>query len=182
MHTKTVPLSRLVEQSYLLAMGMVAAVVFGGAIALSAMYSDRIGRKKVIGTSVALAIVWALVVFPVLDMGSTFSFALALFVTLTIFGIAYGPAGALLPELFQARYRYTGAGLGYNLAGILGGALPPLAAAAMAAAGNTLGIGIMLSLLSAMSMMCVLAMSESSKNKVLADVEGTDSTIATEVP
>ena len=97
------------------------------------MYSDRFGRKKVIGTSVALAIVWALVVFPVLDMGSTFSFALALFVTLTIFGIAYGPAGALLPELFQARYRYTGAGLGYNLAGILGGALPPLAAAAMAA-------------------------------------------------
>ena len=167
---------------FMLAMGMVAAVVFGGAIALSAMYSDRIGRKKVIGTSVALAIVWALVVFPVLDMGSTFSFALALFVTLTIFGIAYGPAGALLPELFQARYRYTGAGLGYNLAGILGGALPPLAAAAMAAAGNTLGIGIMLSLLSAMSMMCVLAMSESSKNKVLADIEGTDSTIATEVP
>ena len=46
-----------------------------------------------------------------------------------IFGVAYGPAGAMLPELFQARYRYTGAGLGYNLAGIFGGAIPPLIAA-----------------------------------------------------
>ena len=163
-------------------MGMVAALVFGLAIALSAMYSDRIGRKKVIGTSVALAVIWSLVVFPILDTGSTAAFALGLFVTLIIFGIAYGPAGALLPELFQARYRYTGAGLGYNLAGILGGALPPLAASAMVAAGNTLGVGIMLSLLSAMSMMCVLVMTESSRNTVTGDLAEADEAIATEVP
>lgn len=159
------------SRPFVLGMGMVAAVVFGAAIALSALFSDRIGRKKVIGTSVGLAVIWALVVFPILDTGSTAAFAIVLLVTLVIFGIAYGPAGALLPELFQARYRYTGAGLGYNLAGILGGALPPLAAAAMVAAGNTLGVGIMLSLLSAMSMMCLLVMTESSKNVIHADAE-----------
>ena len=168
---------------FVLGMGMIAALIFGAAIAISAMYSDRIGRKKVIGTSVALAVVWSLFVFPILDTGSPIAFAIVLFVTLIIFGIAYGPAGALLPELFQARYRYTGAGLGYNLAGILGGALPPLAAAAMVAAGNTLGVGIMLSLLSAMSMLCVVAMTESSKNVMNADAEMTeDRTLATEVP
>ncbi|WP_407334786.1 MFS transporter [Dietzia kunjamensis] len=168
---------------FVLGMGMLAALIFGAAIALSAMYSDRIGRKKVIGTSVALAVVWTLFVFPILDTGSPIAFAVVLFVTLIIFGIAYGPAGALLPELFQARYRYTGAGLGYNLAGILGGALPPLAAAAMVAAGNTLGVGIMLSLLSAMSMLCVVAMTESSKNEMHADSEITeDRVLATEVP
>ncbi|GLB65413.1 MFS transporter [Dietzia sp. NCCP-2495] len=169
-------------RTFVLAMGMVAAVVFGLAIALSAMFSDRFGRKKVIGTSVALAVVWSLVVFPILDTKSTFAFVIGLLVTLIIFGIAYGPAGALLPELFQARYRYTGAGLGYNLAGILGGALPPLAAAAMVGQGNSFGVGIMLSLLSAMSMMCVLAMSESNTNKVLAEVEENDPVMATEVP
>ena len=164
-------------------MGMLAALIFGAAIAVSAIYSDRIGRKKVIGTSVALAVIWTLFVFPILDTGSPIAFALVLFVTLIIFGIAYGPAGALLPELFQARYRYTGAGLGYNLAGILGGALPPLAAAAMVAAGNTLGVGIMLSLLSAMSMLCVVAMTESSKNEIHADAEiSEDRVLATEVP
>lgn len=171
------------SRPFVLGMGMIAALVFGAAIAISAMYSDRIGRKKVIGTSVALAVVWSLVIFPILDTGSTFAFGLVLFVTLIIFGIAYGPAGALLPELFQARYRYTGAGLGYNLAGILGGALPPLAAAAMIAAGNTLGVGIMLSLLSAMSMMCLLVMKESSKNVMHADAEVTEGRVlATEVP
>lgn len=169
-------------RTFVLAMGMVAAVVFGLAIALSAMFSDRFGRKKVIGTSVALAVVWSLVVFPILDTKSTFAFVIGLLVTLIIFGIAYGPAGALLPELFQARYRYTGAGLGYNLAGILGGALPPLAAAAMVGQGNSFGVGIMLSLLSAMSMMCVLAMSESNKNKVLAEVEENDPAMSAEVP
>ena len=62
-------------------------------------------------------------------------------------------------------------------------ALPPLAAAAMVAAGNTLGVGIMLSLLSAMSMLCVVAMTESSKNVMNADAEMTeDLTLATEVP
>ena len=170
------------SRTFVLAMGMVAAVVFGLAIALSAVFSDRFGRKKVIGTSVALAVVWSLVVFPILDTKSTFAFVIGLLVTLIIFGIAYGPAGALLPELFQARYRYTGAGLGYNLAGILGGALPPLAAAAMVAQGNSFGVGIMLSLLSAMSMMCVLAMSESNTNKVLAEFEENDPVMATEVP
>ena len=120
--------------------------------------------------------------FPILNTGSAGAFALGLFVTLIIFGIAYGPAGALLPELFQARYRYTGAGLGYNLAGILGGALPPLAASAMVAAGNTLGVGIMLSLLSAMSMMCVLIMTESSKNTVTGELAKDDAALAAEVP
>ena len=169
------------SRPFVLGMGMIAAVVFGAAIALSAMFSDRIGRKKVIGASVALAVVWTLVVFPILDTGSTTAFAIVLLGTLVIFGIAYGPAGALLPELFQARYRYTGAGLGYNLAGILGGALPPLAAAAMVAAGNTLGVGIMLSLLSAMSMMCLLVMTESSKTVIHADAEvGEDGALVAE--
>ena len=168
---------------FVLGMGMLAALIFGAAIAISAIYSDRIGRKKVIGTSVALAVIWTLFVFPILDTGSPIAFAVVLFVTLIIFGIAYGPAGALLPELFQARYRYTGAGLGYNLAGILGGALPPLAAAAMVADGNTLGVGIMLSLLSVMSMLCVWRMTESSKNDMDADAEITaDRVLAAEVP
>ncbi|WP_411741181.1 MFS transporter [Rhodococcus sp. IEGM 1408] len=171
------------SRPFVLGMGMVAALVFGVAIAVSAMYSDRIGRKKVIGTSVGLAILWSMFVFPILDTGSPIAFAVVLLVTLVIFGIAYGPAGALLPELFQARYRYTGAGLGYNLAGILGGALPPLAAAAMVARGNTLGVGIMLAVLSVISMLCVLAMKESSKNEIHADAEvGEGGVLVTEMP
>ncbi|MDX2358153.1 MFS transporter [Dietzia sp. PP-33] len=172
------------SRPFVLGMGMIAALVFGAAIALSALFSDRIGRRKVIGTSVGLAVLWTMFIFPILDTGSTFAFGLVLFVTLIIFGIAYGPAGALLPELFQSRYRYTGAGLGYNLAGILGGALPPLAAAKMIGDGNTLGVGIMLCALSVMSFICILLMKESSKNVMHADTEDVakSDAFASEVP
>lgn len=159
------------SRQFVLQMGIIAAVLFGIATALSAMYSDKIGRKKVIGASVVLAVIWTLALFPVLDTGSPFAFAIGLWVTLIIFGIAYGPTGAALPEMFQARYRYTGAGLGYNLAGILGGAVPPLIASKFVASGNSLYVGMMLAALSAVSVLCVLIMNESAHNEIHADAE-----------
>ena len=92
-------------------------------------------------------------------------------VTLGIMGTAYGPAGAALPETFEARYRYTGAGLGYNLAGILGGALPPLAASQLVASGNNPGARVLLACLSAISVVRVLLMKESSSNEIHATAE-----------
>jgi fucose permease len=43
-------------------------------------------------------------------------------------GLAYGPIGTVLAELFPAAVRYTGSSLAYNLAGILGASLAPYAA------------------------------------------------------
>ena len=159
------------SRSFVLTTGLVAAVFFAITIAASAIYSDKIGRRKVIGASCALAIAFSLIMFPLLNSGSGLLFAITVCVTLGIMGIAYGPAGAALPEMFDARYRYTGAGLGYNLAGILGGALPPLAASQLVASGNSLGVGVMLACLSAISVVCVLLMKESSSNEIHATAE-----------
>lgn len=148
------------DRPFVLWTGLVGAVVFGIAIALSATYSDRVGRRRVIMTSCAAAIPWSLVLFPLLDTGNPVAYIVAMCVTLTIFGIAYGPTGALLPELFQTRFRYTGAGLGYNLAGVLGGAIPPLLAAPLAAQFGSIAIGVMLALLSVLSLACTKALSE----------------------
>ncbi|CAM3648021.1 MFS transporter [Tsukamurella ocularis] len=150
-----------------LAMGMAGAVFFGLAIAASAVYSDKIGRRKVIMTSCALAVVWSLVLFPILDTKSLPMYAVGLIGTLIIFGIAYGPAGAALPEMFHERYRYTGAGLGYNLAGILGGAIPPLIAAKWVADGNQLWVGFMLAGLSAVSVLCCYLMVETKDHDIV---------------
>jgi hypothetical protein len=116
--------------------------------------------------SCALAIAWALVLFPLLDTGSTVAFGLGITGTLLIMGIAYGPTGALLPELFATRYRYTGAGLAYNLAAILGGAIPPLVAAPLTDAFGSGAIGVMLSVLAVLSLVCTLKLSET-KNHVM---------------
>ncbi|MDO5696718.1 MAG: MFS transporter [Dermatophilus congolensis] len=149
------------SRAFVLSMGMIGAVLFGLSIAASAMWSDKIGRRKVIMVSCTLAVIWALAVFPIMQIGTQWAFAIGLWVTLIIFGIAYGPAGAALPELFQARYRYTGAGLGYNLAGIFGGAIPPLFAAGWVAQGNVMYVGMLLAGLSAISVLCTYFMVES---------------------
>ncbi|MCK0093766.1 MHS family MFS transporter [Rhodococcus sp. F64268] len=148
------------SRPFVLVVGIIAAIVFGVAIIVSALYSDRIGRRKVIMISCGLAVVWALALFPLLDSGSPVAFVIGVCITLAIFGIAYGPCGALLPEMFQTRYRYTGAGLGYNLAGVLGGAIPPLLAAPLAASFGSIAIGIMLAGLAVLSFVCTAALVE----------------------
>jgi MFS family permease len=51
-------------------------------------------------------------------------------------GFAYGPLGGWLPSLFEAGVRYTGVSIAFNLGGIIGGALAPIAAQALAARGG----------------------------------------------
>ena len=148
------------DRPFVLVVGIASSLVFGLAIVLSALYSDRFGRKKVIMVSCAFSVVWALVLFPLLDTGSPIAFVLGMMITLAIFGIAYGPCGALLPEMFATRYRYTGAGLGYNFAGVLGGAIPPMIAAPLAASYGGIAIGIMLAGIGLVSLVCTAALVE----------------------
>jgi metabolite-proton symporter len=162
--TTVVGLSR----ATVLTMGVAGAVVFGVVITLSAVFSDRIGRKKVVLGSCLVAIPWGFVLFPILDRGTGTAFAIGLFGTLAIFAISYGPAGAMLPEMFRTEYRYTGAGMAYNLAGVIGGGTAPYLASDFAEAGNTAAIGWMLAAFGALSVVCVLLMAET-RHRVMAD-------------
>lgn len=159
---------------FVLTMGALSAILFGLSIAASAMWSDRIGRRRVIMISCAMAVIWSLLLFPMLDSGITALYVVGLLGTLVIFGVAYGPAGAALPEMFKARYRYTGAGLGYNLAGVLGGAIPPLIAARFVAEGQSINVGIMLAVLSTISVICCYLMVESKDYRMDAGVTAHD--------
>ena len=60
-------------------------------------------------------------------------------------GFTYGPLGAWLPGLFPARVRYTGASVAFNTGGILGGALAPMIAQALADRGGLSSVGLYLS-------------------------------------
>lgn len=143
-----------------LAIGVGASVVFGIAIAYAGILSDRFGRRRMVLAASGVGTVWALFLFPLLDVGTPVAFALALVVTMTIFAVGYGPAGSFLPELFTTRHRYTGAGLGYNLAGVLGGAIPPLLATGLAASYGSFAIGVMLAVTGLISVVCTLALTE----------------------
>jgi MFS family permease len=161
-----------------LSIGLVASVVFGAAIVLSGIYSDRIGRRKVVLASCALSVPWSLLLFPILDTGSPLAFAIGLVVTLAIFGISYGPAGALLPEMFQTRYRYTGAGMAYNLAGVIGGGTAPILAAELSASHGSSAIGLMLAGFGLLSTVCSFALPETQHRTMEAPAPEVSTTAA----
>ncbi len=162
----TNPNGAALPRPVVLSIGIGAAVVFAVAIIVSGMLSDRFGRRRVIMTSCAAGIVWAIALFPLLDTGTATAFGVGLTVTLVIFGVSYGPAGSFLPELFATRHRYTGAGLGYNLAGVLGGAIPPLLAPGLAASYGSIAIGVMLSLTGVISLACTYALAETKDRNI----------------
>src|ERR1700761_7891323 len=72
--------------------------------------------------------------------------------------IAFGLMGALLPELFPANIRYTGSGISYNVASILGAAVAPFIAVALwsAGAGSQFLVGIYLSAMAVLTLIALL--------------------------
>jgi hypothetical protein len=86
-----------------------------------------------------------LLLAPMLNSGSLWSIGAFLSLALFLMGLVYGPLGAFLPGLFPARVRYTGASLSFNVGGILGGALAPMLAQALADRGGLWLVGLYLS-------------------------------------
>jgi metabolite-proton symporter len=168
------------SRATVLSLGMVAAVVVAVTTVLSALYSDHVGRRNMIMVAWVLAIPCALVLYPLLDTGSPIVFGLAITVTLGIYGIAYGPTGAYLPEMFETRYRYTAAGVSYSLAGIIGGAAAPILAAWLAVVYGAYAIGILLAALALLSLVCTFALTET-KNRELGEAEADQPDIVLEV-
>lgn len=140
-----------------LTMGIVGGLVFAATTIAGAILSDRFGRRRMVVIGNGVSVLGGLVAFPIIDIGTAASFGVGLSVVLGVVGIAYGPIGAQLPELFPTRYRYTGAGMAYNLAGVLGGGVVPLIATALVSTFmSSLAIGLLLAGLSMVSLACTL--------------------------
>jgi MFS family permease len=97
-----------------------------GLIPLSGYVSDLWGRRAVYGVGALGAGVWSFVFFTIAD-GGFFELLLGVVVGLFFHSLMYGPQAAFVSEQFHARLRYTGSSLAYTFAGIIGGAIAPLA-------------------------------------------------------
>jgi fucose permease len=81
----------------------------------------------------------------------------------------YGPLAALYSELFATGSRYTGASLGYQLAG-LGAGLAPLLFAQVLASSGTTAISFILAAFCLLTVLCTLALRETSRTSLTGDV------------
>ena len=139
--------------------------LLGGVVALvcntvSAVLCDTFGRRRVIMAAFAVGVPWSFVMLPLLNTGSTLWFAVAIAGTFAVAGCAYGPMAAFIPEIFATRYRYSGAGLSLNLAGLVGGAVPTIVAAPLLESYGVASVGVMLAAVVAVSLVCTALLPE----------------------
>lgn len=144
------------KSTTVLLIGMAGGVSLAVSTILGAIWSDKIGRKRVLVIGNGLCLVAALGLFPLIQGGSAFALLAGVIVLQAAIGLAYGPLGAYLPELFAPRFRYTGAGLSYNIATVLGGAITPIVASQLIGRFGPFSIGIYMAALCAISLVSLL--------------------------
>ncbi len=139
---------------------IIGAIGMSASVIGSAILSDRVGRKSVLMVGLLVGVVAGPFAFAIMAEGSFLRFTIAVTVLLCVLGISYGPMAAYLPEQFQAKYRYTGAGLAYNLAGVIGGALPLIVAKPIIERWGSSGPGYFLTAIAVLSLVSLVALQE----------------------
>ncbi|OBA62031.1 MFS transporter [Mycobacterium sp. 1100029.7] len=147
-------------RSFIWTVGVVAGLVSITSVLGSAILCDRFGRRRIMLIGWAACVPWSFVVIPLIDTGKPVWYAVAIVGMFAVAGIGSGPTGAFLPELFATRYRYSGSALSINLAGVLGGALPPLIAGTLLATYGSWSIGAMLAALALTGVICTYLLPE----------------------
>jgi len=129
---------------------------------ISALLADRFGRRPVLLAGSATAALLGLQLPVLLDSGSTLGVLAFLVLALYVMGFTFAPLGALLPELFPTRVRYTGAVVAYNLGGVLGASLAPFAAQRFVSEGGLTWVGYYVSAAAIISFLSAVSMRETS--------------------
>jgi MFS family permease len=153
------------RQSILNALTLSSALAVIGILSWSAA-SDRLGRRPVVLAGAVVMAAFGFALFPLVDNGYV---VIALVLgQAVIHPMMYGPLAALYSELFTTGSRYTGASLGYQLAG-LGAGLAPLLFAQVQASAGTKAIPFILAAFCVLTVVCTVALQETSRTSLTGD-------------
>jgi MFS family permease len=108
------------------------------------------GRRRMLMAVNGAMLVFGLVFARLFEAGAPGATA-ATALGMALMGLAYGPLGTVLAELFPTAVRYTGSSLTYNLAGIFGASLAPYIATWLATEFGLAYVGYYLSLATLLS-------------------------------
>ena len=153
--------------------------IFG--IILWSRLSDVVGRRPLVIAGAVFIAVWGFALFPLIETKSGLIITIGMVVGLGIIHpMIYGPLAGLYSELFDTEHRYTGASLGYQIAGIGAGISPVLFAAIMSGNGGTttVPLSLVLALVAAVSIACILRLGETRSRSLSEPVNGSSSAVA----
>ena len=131
-----------VNRSVMLTCIMGAVLVKGALTPLMALLGDRYGRRPLCLIGCAAAALWMFPMVALLSTGAPLPMFLGFLGAMLAFITMFAVIAAYLPELYEPRVRCTGAAVGYNLGGVVGGALTPIVATALAEQGGRVPWGV----------------------------------------
>jgi MFS family permease len=148
------------RQTVLNALALSSLAAIAGIIGFSAL-SDRLGRRPVVLAGALAMAVWSFLLFPLIHSGSALLLTVAVVVGQGIVHAAmYGPLAALYTELFSTRARYTGASLGYQVAGTGAGLAPVVFAGVLSSGTSTIAVSAIIAATLLVTVVCILALNE----------------------
>ncbi|MET8165374.1 MFS transporter [Streptomyces sp. NPDC005329] len=165
-----------VSRTVMLVCIMAAVVVKGALTPVMAMLGDRFGRRPLCLVGCAAAALWMFPLVALLSTGQPLPMFLGFLGALLAFVTMFAVISAYLPELYAPRVRCTGAAVGYNLGGVLGGALTPIVATALAEHSGRVpwGVGAYLTGIALLSLGCFALLPETRPVRVAAVRPATD--------
>lgn len=144
------------DRTTLLTLILLSAVLWIAMIYVAARWADRWGSKRIYTIGAATSVAWAFPLFLLVDTGNVVAALVAFLGAGVVQAIMAGAQGGLFTEIFQARTRYTGASIAYQLGGMIGGAITPIVATSIfAASKSSMLIALYLALLCAASLAAV---------------------------
>jgi metabolite-proton symporter len=141
---------------------LIAVLFFAVTLPLSGLLSDRFGRRRSLLVVTVCIMGYSALFAPMLASGNTSHGTMLLFliIGMTLMGFTFGPMSAVLPELFPTNVRYTGSGVAYNVASILGAAVAPFIATWLATQYGVGWVGLYLFIAASLSFIAILIMRE----------------------
>ncbi|MFJ3301604.1 MFS transporter [Streptomyces sp. NPDC086549] len=159
-----------VSRTVMLTCIMAAVVVKGALTPLMALLGDRYGRRPLCLAGCTAIVLWMFPMVALLATAEPLLMFLGFLGALIAFIAMFAVIAAYLPELYEPRVRCTGAAVGYNLGGVLGGALTPIVATALAEHGGRVpwGVGAYLTGIALLSLGCFALLPETRPAPVVA--------------
>ncbi|MFF6950659.1 MFS transporter [Streptomyces iakyrus] len=162
-----------VSRGVMLTCIMGAVLVKGALTPLMALLGDRYGRRPLCLAGCAAAALWMFPMVALLATGAPLPMFLGFLGAMLAFITMFAVIAAYLPELYEPRVRCTGAAVGYNLGGVVGGALTPIVATALAEQGGRVpwGVAAYLTAIALLSLGCFALLPETRPVRVGAAAE-----------
>lgn len=151
-----------VSRTVMLTCIMAAVLVKGSLTPVAALLGDRYGRRPLCLAGCTAAALWMFPMVALLATGEPLWMFLGFLGAMIAFITMFAVIAAYLPELYEPRVRCTGAAVGYNLGGVIGGALTPIVATALVEHGGRVpwGVGAYLTGIALLSLGCFALLPE----------------------